>query len=360
MFEAVLEAVKAYDTIIIHRHFRPDGDAMGSQIGMKALLQENFPDKTVYAVGDGAGYLSFMEGAQMDEIPDSAYEGALAMVLDCGGPNMVCDDRYTKAAQTVRMDHHIYSGQFCDIEVIDSTYESCCGLIAQFAVEQGLKLNTLAAKTVRIDHHIYTGSFCDIEVYDATYESCCGLVAQFAVECGLTINKLAAKSLFTGMVTDSGRFRYDCTTVRTLRLAAVLMDQGIDLNEIFPDLYAETYEDKKRKAQFLLKVQFTPNGVAYIYTTADEIKELGISTFTASRGMVNVMGDMKGISIWVNFTESDEGVLCELRSADRAVQPIAVKYGGGGHAKACGATVPDRETAMKMLADLDQLVGGKA
>ena len=313
MFEAVLEAVKAYDTIIIHRHFRPDGDAMGSQIGMKALLQENFPGKTVYAVGDEAGYLSFMEGSVMDEIPDSAYEGALAMVLDCGGPNMVCDDRYAKAARTVRMDHHIYSGQFCDTEVIDTTYESCCGL-----------------------------------------------VAQFAVECGLTINPLAAKSIFLGMVTDSGRFRYDCTTARTLRLAATLMEHGVDLNELFRELYSETYESKKLKAQFLLKVQFTPNRVAWLYNTAQEIKELGISTFTASRGMVNVMGDMKGTEVWVNFTESEEGVLCELRSADKAVQPIAVKYGGGGHAKACGATVPDRETAMRMLADLDELVGGNA
>ena len=313
MFEAVLEAVKAYDTIIIHRHFRPDGDAMGSQIGMKALLRENFPGKTIYAVGDGAGYLSFMEGAQMDEIPDSAYEGALAMVLDCGGTNMVCDDRYTKAAKTVRIDHHIYSGQFCDVEVIDTTFESCCGLVAQFAVESGL-----------------------------------------------TINKLAAKSLFTGMVTDSGRFRYDCTTPRTLRLAATLMENGADLNEVFGPLYAETYEDKKLRAQFLLKVQFTSNRVAYLYNTAEEIKELGISIFTASRGMVNVMADIKGTEVWVNFTESDEGILCELRSADQAVQPIAVKYGGGGHAKACGATVPDKETAMRMLADLDELVGGKA
>ena len=313
MFEQVLEAVRAYDTIIIHRHFRPDGDAMGSQIGMKALLRENFPEKTVYAVGDGAGSLSFMEGAQMDDIPDSAYDGALAMVLDCGGTNMVCDDRYTKAAKTVRMDHHIYSGQFCDVEAIDTTYESCAGL-----------------------------------------------VAQFAVECGLTINKLAAKSLFLGMVTDSGRFRYDCTTARTLRLAATLMEHGADLNEIFGPLYAESYEDKKLRAQFLLKVQFTPNRVAYLYNTAEEIKALGISTFTASRGMVNVMGDMKGTEVWVNFTESDEGILCELRSAGIAVQPIAVKYGGGGHAKACGATVPDKETAMKMLADLDELVGGNA
>jgi phosphoesterase RecJ-like protein len=72
--------------------------------------------------------------------------------------------------------------------------------------------------------------------------------------------------------------------------------------------------------------------------------------------MVGVMSDTKGVDIWVNFTESDEGVLCELRSSRYNINPIAVKYGGGGHQKASGATVPDRETAMQMLADLQEIV----
>ncbi|MDE6591101.1 MAG: hypothetical protein K2K53_12330, partial [Oscillospiraceae bacterium] len=198
--------------------------------------------------------------------------------------------------------------------------------------------------------------FCDIEAIDSAYESCCGLIAQLAVECGLKLNKLSAKSLYTGMVTDSGRFRYDGTTARTLRLAATLLEQGFDTNELFRNLYSESYEDKKRKAQFLLKAQFTPHRVAYMYTSAEELKELGLSTFAASRGMVNVLGDMKGTDIWVNFTEDENGILCELRSANLNVQPIAAKYGGGGHAKACGATVPDYETAMAMLRDLDEMM----
>ena len=126
MFEAVLRAVWEHDTIILHRHRRPDGDALGSQIGLKHLLMENFPDKKVYMVGDEAGYLSFMEDSVMDTIPDSTYEGALAMVLDCGAKALVSDDRYTLAARTIRIDHHIFCGRFCDLEVIDSDYESCC------------------------------------------------------------------------------------------------------------------------------------------------------------------------------------------------------------------------------------------
>ena len=74
--------------------------------------------------------------------------------------------------------------------------------------------------------------------------------------------------------------------------------------------------------------------------------------------MVSTMADIKGVDIWVNFTETDRGVLCELRSSRFNINPIAVKYGGGGHAKASGATVADYETAMAMLRDLDELTGG--
>ena len=73
--------------------------------------------------------------------------------------------------------------------------------------------------------------------------------------------------------------------------------------------------------------------------------------------MVATMSDIKGVDIWVNFTETEECVLCELRSSRYNINPIAVKYGGGGHAKASGATVADRETAMAMLRDLDAMMG---
>jgi len=310
MFEAFLQAIKKHETIVIHRHNRPDGDALGSQIGLKHLILENFPGKKVYTVGDGAGYLSFMDDTEMDCIPDETFEEALSIILDTSSPALISDERYRSAKMTARVDHHIFQGKIANIEVVDDSFESCCGLIAQFAME-----------------------------------------------CGLRLNDIAAKSLYTGMLTDSGRFRYDGTTARTFRLAAFLREQPFQPSEIFRELYAESFEDKKRKAQFILRTKFTSNNVAYIYTGKDELTELGLDTFTASRGMVNVMADLKGVGIWVNFTETDEGVICELRSADLNVNPIAVKYGGGGHAKACGATVPNYETAMAMLNDLDQMMG---
>ncbi len=310
MFEQVIEKIRKYNKIIIHRHGRPDGDAIGSQIGLKYLLLENFPEKEIKIVGDSAGFYSFVSPDTMDDIPDEFYEGALAIILDSGSTGMVSDDRYKLAQETVRIDHHIFCEQFADVEVIDTSFESCCGMIAQLAYEQNLRLNPTCAQAI-----------------------------------------------YTGMVTDSGRFRYDSTTARTHRLASFLLEQKFDTNEIFRNLYADELESKKRKAQFILKIQFTQRNVAYIYTTLEEFNALGMDVFAVSRGMVNTMADIRGVDIWVNFTETEKGVLCELRSSRYNINPIAVKYGGGGHAKASGATVADRQTAMAMLADLDEMMG---
>ncbi len=310
MFEAILDLIKTHDTIILHRHNKPDGDAMGSQIGMKHILKENFPEKRIFVVGDEPRFFGFMEDSVMDAIDDSIYDGALAIILDCGSSHLISDTRYTLAARTARIDHHIFCEKIADAEVIDTSFESCAGMVAQFAVESGLRLTPLAAK-----------------------------------------------SLYTGMVTDSGRFRYDATTSRTHALASVLMEQPFDTNALYRDLYADSFESKLLKAKFVLKTRFTPQNVAYIYTTREEFLELNVDQFTVSRGMVNTMADIKGVSIWVNFTEAENGVLCELRSNAYNINPIAVKYGGGGHAKASGATVPDRATAMAMLQDLDNLIG---
>lgn len=313
MFEPILELIRQYDRIIIHRHNRPDGDAMGSQLGLKHIILENFPGKQVYVVGDESKRFSFMEDSVMDQIPDEAYRGALAIILDTSAKALISDDRYA-----------------------------------------------LAEETARIDHHIFCETIADVEITDTSFESCCGMITAFALECGLRLNATAALALYTGMITDSGRFRYDSTNARTFRLAAALMEYGIDTNELYRNLYAGDFEQMKLRAQFVLKIAFTGANVAYIYTPLEELRALnaaGTDTFTVSRGMVGVMADIKGVDIWANFTETENGVLCELRSSRFNINPIAVKYGGGGHAKASGATLKNREEVFAMLADLDNLQG---
>ena len=312
MFTKILQKIKEYDKIVIHRHSTPDGDAMGSQLGLKAILRENFPEKQVYAVGDAAKRYSFMEGAVMDTVADEFFDGALSIILDCGSSWLISDDRYKTAAATVRFDHHIFSEKIADEEVVDTSYESCCGLVTDFALQSGLRLSPVSAK-----------------------------------------------ALFTGMVTDSGRFRYDSTSANTFRLASALKEQDFDINDIYAQLYADDYDALRLRAQFILKIQFTPYRVAYIYTTKEEFDSYGADSFTISRGMVNTMSDIRGVDIWVNFTEIEDKVLVEIRSNKHTVQPVAVKYGGGGHAKACGTSVKDRAEAMALLEDLNAFNKGE-
>ena len=308
MLQELLNEIKTYQTIIIHRHKNPDGDALGSQIGLKQLLQENFPEKAVYIVGDSAGHYSFMDGSTMDEIPDETYADALAIVLDTSARHLISDERYASAKRTARLDHHIFVETICDTEVVDTSFESCCGLVTEFALKTGLRLSPVSAK-----------------------------------------------ALYTGMVTDSGRFRYDSTSSQTFRLASALMEQKFDTNDIYRKLYADDFARIRLRAQFVLKIKLTDCNVAYIYTTKEEMDALNVDTFSISRGMVSTMADIKGVDIWVNFTETEQGVLCELRSGKYNINPIAVKYGGGGHAKASGACVASKEIAMQMLSDLDAL-----
>lgn len=313
MFEPIIELIQKYDTIIIHRHNNPDGDALGSQIGLKHIIKDSFPNKTVYVVGDASRRYGFMEDSVMDEIADEVYSGALAIILDTSAKALICDDRYT-----------------------------------------------LAKATARIDHHLFCEEIAQVEVTDSSYESCCGLVTALAMEAGLTVSPLAAKSLYTGMITDSGRFRYDSTSAQTFRTAAFLMEREFSTADIYRNLYADDFSFIQLRARFVLKIQLTDKPVAYIYTTREEAESYGVDNFTISRGMVNVMGEIRGVDIWVNFTETDEGVLCELRSSKYNINPIAKKYGGGGHAKASGTTVKDRDEAMSMLQDLMQLTEEEA
>lgn len=309
MFEELKKEIERAHTVIIHRHTHPDGDAMGSQIGLAGIIRENYPEKKVYTVGDEAGRYAFMDGAVMDTVGDDAYDGALAVVLDCASEALVSDKRFA-----------------------------------------------LAARTARVDHHIYCETFTDLEIVDTSFESCCGMIAEFAKECGFSLSSGTATAIFTGMVTDSGRFRYDSTGARTFALASFLMEAGVDTAALYRNLYAEELESVKRRASFICKItRYKDSAVSYIYNTAEEVASSGMDVFSVSRGMVNVMSDIRGIDIWVNFTEAEGKVLCELRSSVYNINPVAVKYGGGGHKKASGASVADRETAMMMLEDLRRL-----
>ena len=309
MFEEIIKAIEKHDVVIIHRHTNPDGDAMGSQIGLKNLIKDNYPQKRVYAVGDAAKRYAFMDGAEMDEITDETYQGALAIILDCGASALISDERYRLAAKTARIDHHIFCEKIADIEVVETKYESCCGEIAELAIESGLRLSPASAK-----------------------------------------------ALYTGMVTDSGRFRFRDVSGDTLRLAALMIDQGIDLETIYANLYMKEFHTFKFEAYAHKKMQISENGVASLFVSKRMRKKFRLSNEQASAS-VSYMEQIKGALIWIAFIENDDGsIRVRLRSRFLPVNELAERYEGGGHACACGATVHSKAEMKALIKDADELL----
>lgn len=307
MYDKILSLINDFDTIVIHRHKNPDMDAYGSQLGLKKIIELNFPKKDVYVVGDENNF-AFL-GA-MDKIDDSIYGNALVIVVDVAVAALVSDDRYKLAKHVLVIDHHLNSSDIADTEFINSDCIACAQIIADFAKQKDLKLD-----------------------------------------------KEAATVLFGGLATDSGRFLYPNTTAKSFEIAAYLIRQGADIQYIYDNLYTETLNFKKLKGYFINNFKTTKNNVAYMQNDSSVKDKFGVTTFVVSRAMVNQMSGIEGIEIWANFTMDENGkVQSELRSKKVPIVEIAKKYGGGGHLLACGCTLSSFEDADLVLADLDQLL----
>ena len=217
--QAILEKIKAYPVICLFRHVRNDGDCVGATKGFKRILQLSFPEKEIYLIDhETAQYLEFM-GPEDPEIDDSVYSNALAIVLDTGSEARISNKKYTLCKELIKIDHHIPLDNYGDLQWVEEDRSSCCEMIVDF------------------------------------YET-------FRDE--LVLNSAAATHLYTGMVTDSGRFKYEGVTGDTMRYAGVLLDVGVDTDTLFARLYLEAFEYLKFKAYIYEHMQVTENGVAYI------------------------------------------------------------------------------------------------
>lgn len=307
----IYRKIKEYDTIIIHRHIKPDGDALGSQIGLKESLIATFPNKCIKVVGDMSERYFFI--GEMDEIEDSLYEDALVIVLDTGAERLISDERYKLGKYLIKIDHHLPQGEYGDLAYVDTSRESCAGVVASFLMEKRFK-----------------------------------------------INDKVATALFTGMVTDSGRFRYQSTSSTTYKIASELMKYNIDTESIYNKIYVDKLANVKLKAKLIDKFIVLDSGVAYLINTKEEIKEYNVPIYDVSRGMVNIMAGIEEIKIWANFSEDENGdIYCEIRSNGPNINVVATKYGGGGHLQASGTTIYSFDTVKKIINDLERVARGE-
>src|SRR5699024_730158 len=125
--QQILDAIKENDTIIIHRHVRPDADALGSQCGLREIIQTTYPAKTVYVVGEEDPALTFL--AKMDQINDKQFDDALVIVCDTANTGRISDERYQTGKQLIKIDHHPNVDPYGDIMWVDTTASSTSEMI---------------------------------------------------------------------------------------------------------------------------------------------------------------------------------------------------------------------------------------
>lgn len=311
--ENILNKIKAYDRIILFRHVRPDGDCVGATKGFQRILQLSFPEKHIVLTHeDHSAYLEFL-GPEDPAIPDELYDSALGIVLDTANTDRISNKKFKRCKELCKIDHHIDINPYGDVSWVEEESSSCCEMIVKF--------------------------------YDTFKDQ-------------LKIDKEAATYLYTGMVTDSGRFRYSSTSGDTMRCAGILLDQGIDTERLFARLYLEAFEYLKFKAHLYSIMKVTENGVAYLYIDQETQRAFGLTSESAS-ATVGTLDSIRGCICWMVFIENDDAeqsIRVRLRSRFVHINQLAERYRGGGHACASGATVYGKEEVEKLLQEADALV----
>lgn len=307
--QPILDKIIEYKKIIIHTHTRPDGDCYGAGFGLKYILQETFPEKEVYLVGETADYVKFI--GNPDTITDDVYQGALSIVVDTATKDRVADQRYTLGEYVIKIDHHLPVDQYGDYQYVDTSRPATAQIILEFYLDFS---------------HI------------------------------LKMTMPAAIALYTGIITDTGRFKYRSVTSDTFRAVASLLDFGLDFTKVLQRLDVKSENQMKLQGYVLQNFEKTPNGVAYIKMTPEVIQKYGVSLEEAT-SLVNELSVLEDCPVWMLFAEYENNIVrARLRSKGPAIDLLANKYDGGGHKMACGANLGDWATVDKILADADQLV----
>jgi phosphoesterase RecJ-like protein len=307
MLDKIKALIESHDTIVIHRHKDPDYDALGSQNGLKYLIKDNYPSKKVYALGKDN---EFKVLPAMDTVDDSIFKKALGIVLDVSQSHRIDDERVLTCENVIVIDHHQNGTDCADYFYHDSEAIAVSEMIANMA-----------------------------RAYD------------------WELSEISAKALMMGIISDSGRFLYKGVRKETFEAAMFLMEIPFDLDEMYQSLYSVDLNYKRARGYALNQFVTTPSGIAILRNTKEVKNRFKISEFAVSRGLVSTMSQIKGIEIWVNFTETDdEEILCELRSSKIFVDDIARKYEGGGHHLAAGCILKTWNDTENLIKDIERKI----
>jgi len=292
--------------IVIVTHWSPDGDAMGSSLSLYNYLLKKKHKVTVITPNDYPSFLFWMKGN--DKVV-----------------NFLTHQK--EAKQAVSKANLIFCLDFNSLKRIEKL---------------GDEIKKSKALKMMIDHHQQPDGFADFMLHDVNSCSTCQLIYDFICLMGdqKLIDKHIAACIYTGIMTDTGSFRFRSTTAKTHRVVAELLEAGADNAFIHERIYDDNSEDKLRLLGFCLNEKLTviqEFKTAFFTLTESEQKRFNYKKGD-TEGLVNYALSIDGIKLAGFFVERDESIKISLRSkGDFDVNEFCRKYfNGGGHKNAAG------------------------
>ena len=306
LYHDILSKIKEYDTIIIHRHMRPDPDALGSQVGLQKLLQYHFPEKTIKVTGYDEPNLMWL--AQMDQVTDEEYQEALVIVCDTANTARIDDQRYTTGDFLIKIDHHPDDEVYGDISLVDTSSSSASEMIALFAFENDLDLS-----------------------------------------------KEAAELLYAGIIGDTGRFLYPSTSARTFEVAAKLRQYDFDLSALSRKMDSISRQVAKLQGYVYEQLEIDENGTARVILPQEVLQAYQL-TDADTAAIVGAPGRIEDVGLWAIFVEQPDGhYRVRMRSKVIPINGIAKNHHGGGHPLASGANAFSKEEIEQIYTEMKEL-----
>jgi phosphoesterase RecJ-like protein len=300
-FETLGEIFRRNNTFALMSHMRPDGDAIGSQLGLGLALEAMGKEVFYWNVDGLPESLAFLPGSEKIMMPPAdAPQIDVAVALDTATKVRLGDGNLVAAAK--------------------------------------------AKLWVNIDHHISNPLYGDVNYVDATSPATGQIVYEILQALDMPITAGSRDAIYVAVSTDTGSFQYDSTTSRTYRMAADLVERGLAVG----DINAKTYDSHPYRRIELLRallntLELSPDGRVAHWEMHDQLRlDLALKP-EDSEGLIDMIRAIRGVQVAVFFEELPGGkVRVSLRSKDRSVNvcDIATQFGGGGHALAAGIRMP--------------------
>ena len=286
-------------SVVILGHVRPDGDCLGSTLGLYHYIQTNYPAirAAVYLEESSPkfGYLTGYD-AILHETDEERYE--LCICLDCGDEERLgaFGVYLANASKSLCLDHHITNTRFCEVNLVSENASSTCEVLFE-----------------QLDDE--------------------------------KIDKAAAECLYTGLIHDTGVFKYSCTSARTMEIAGKLMAKGIDFGSIIDNsFYKKTYVQNQILGRALLEsITFLDGKCIFSALRQSEMEFYGVNGKDMD-GIIDQLRLTEGVEVAIFMYQiGPQEFKVSLRSQNAVdVSRIASYFGGGGHVRAAGCTMSGR------------------